>query len=130
MQNLKVKASTIARLAALAVALVNQGLAVFGQDILPFTENMAYQIVSLAITVIVVAVNAWYNNDITHVAILSGKVFDALNDGKLTEEEIEAVLKDTASVTPEEEAAVKENIIVQLVNKIVASIKSKIHPGG
>lgn len=130
MQNLKVKASTIARLAALAVALVNQGLAVFGQDILPFTENMAYQIVSLAITVIVVAVNAWYNNDITHVAILSGKVFDALNDGKLTEEEIEAVLKDTASVTPEEEAAVKENIIVQLVNKIVANIKSKIHPGG
>lgn len=130
MQNLKVKASTIARLAALAVALVNQGLAVFGQDILPFTENMAYQIVSLVITVIVVAVNAWYNNDITHVAILSGKVFDALNDGKLTEEEIEAVLKDTASVTPEEEAAVKENIIVQLVNKIVASIKSKIHPGG
>lgn len=130
MQNLKVKASTIARLAALAVALVNQGLAVFGQDILPFTENMAYQIVSLAITVVVVAVNAWYNNDITHVAILSGKVFDALNDGKLTEEEIEAVLKDTASVTPEEEAAVKENIIVQLVNKIVASIKSKIHPGG
>lgn len=130
MQNLKVKASTIARLAALAVALVNQGLAVFGQDILPFTENMAYQIVSLAITVIVVAVNAWYNNDITHVAILSGKVFDALNDGKLTEEEIEAVLKDTASVTPEEEAAVKENIIVKLVNKIVANIKSKIHPGG
>lgn len=130
MQNLKVKASTIARLAALAVALVNQGLAVFGQDILPFTENMAYQIVSLAITVIVVAVNAWYNNDITHVAILSGKVFDALNDGKLTEEEIEAVLKDTASVTPEEEAAVKENIIVQLVNKIVTNIKSKIHPGG
>lgn len=130
MQNLKVKASTIARLAALAVALVNQGLAVFGQDILPFTENMAYQIVSLTITVIVVAVNAWYNNDITHVAILSGKVFDALNDGKLTEEEIEAVLKDTASVTPEEEAAVKENIIVQLVNKIVTNIKSKIHPGG
>lgn len=130
MQNLKVKASTIARLAALAVALVNQGLAVFGQDILPFTENMAYQIVSLTITVIVVAVNAWYNNDITHIAILSGKVFDALNDGKLTEEEIEAVLKDTASVTPEEEAAVKENIIVQLVNKIVTNIKSKIHPGG
>ena len=130
MQNLKVKASTIARLAALAVALVNQGLAVFGQDILPFTENMAYQIVSLAITVIVVAVNAWYNNDITHVAILSGKVFDALNDGKLTEEEIKAVLKDTASVTPEEEAAVKENIIVQLVNKIVTNIKGKIHPGG
>lgn len=130
MQNLKVKASTIARLAALAVALVNQGLAVFGQDILPFTENMAYQIVSLAITVIVVAVNAWYNNDITHVAILSGKVFDALNDGKLTEEEIKAVLKDTASVTPEEEAAVKENIIVQLINKIVTNIKSKIHPGG
>ena len=123
MQNLKVKASTIARVGALAVALVNQVLAVFGQGVLPFTENMAYQIVSLAITVIIVAVNAWYNNDFTKVAILSGKVFDALNDGKLTEEEIEAMLSSLESTTPEEEAAVKDNFFVKIINQILTAIK-------
>lgn len=123
MQNLKVKASTIARIGALAVALVNQVLAVFGQGVLPFTENMAYQIVSLAITIIIVAVNAWYNNDFTKVAILSSKVFDALNDGKLTEEEIEAMLSSLESTTPEEEAAVKDNFFVKIINKILTAIK-------
>ena len=92
MQKLNIKASTIARIGALIVALVNQIMAVLGKGSLPFTENMAYQVISLVITVIIVAVNAWYNNDFTKAAILSSKVFDALKDGKLTEDEIQETL--------------------------------------
>jgi len=91
---MKIKTSTIARIGALIVALINQCLILFGQNSLPFTENATYQAVSLAVTIIIAIINAWENNDITRIAILSGKVFDALDDGKLTEEEIEKVLAD------------------------------------
>ena len=123
MQNLKIKASTIARLGVLVVALVNQVLAIFGQGVLPFTENMAYQVISFVITVIIVVVNAWYNNDVTKVAILSGKVFDALNDGKLTEAELEAMLTSLESTTPDEVVTVRENFVVKIINKILATAK-------
>ena len=123
MQNLKIKASTIARLGVLVVALVNQVLAIFGQGVLPFTENMAYQAISFVITVIIVVVNAWYNNDVTKVAILSGKVFDALNDGKLTEAELEAMLTSLESTTPDEVVTVRENFVVKIINKILATVK-------
>ena len=76
------------------VALANQCLALFGQGVLPFTENMAYQVVSLVAVVVIAAINAWYNNDISKVALLCGGVFDALSDGKITEEEIEKILTD------------------------------------
>lgn len=95
---MKIKVSTIARIVALLVALANQCLALFGYGILPFTENMAYQVITLAATIIIAVINAWKNNDITKVACLAGKVFDALKDGKITEEEIENVLKESDPV--------------------------------
>lgn len=92
MHKMNIKYSTIARVVALFVTLVNQTLAAIGGGDLPLTENMAYQVISLAVTVIIVAINAWYNNDFTKAAILSGKIFDALKDGRLTEEEIQETL--------------------------------------
>lgn len=92
---MKIKVSVIARIGALLVALANQCLALFGGGVLPFTENMVYQIITLAATIILAAINAWKNNDITKVARLSGKVFDALSDGKITEEEVENMLKES-----------------------------------
>ena len=89
---MNIKPSTIARIGALCVALANQCLAIFGKGVLPFTENMVYQAISLIAVIIIAVINAWYNNDITKLAILCGKVFDALNDGKITEEEIEHIL--------------------------------------
>ena len=88
-----VKPSTIARIVALLVALVNQCLIIFGQDMLPFTANTAYNIVSSVVTIILVIVNAWYNNDFTKAAILSSKVLYALKDGRITEEELLSVLE-------------------------------------
>lgn len=91
---LKIKVSTIARIVALTVTLVNECLVMFGANALPFTSNMAYQVISLVATIVVACVNAWYNNDITKVALLSGKVLQALTDGRITEKEIEEILSD------------------------------------
>ncbi len=94
-----IKMSTIARVAALAVALINQCLALFGKGAIPFSENMAYQVVTLLATVVIAAINAWYNNDFTRVARLCGGVFDALSDGKISEDEIKAILEKDANDT-------------------------------
>ena len=121
---IKIKPEIIARIGALLVALANQCLVMFGQDILPFTENMAYQVVSLVAVVVIAAINAWYNNDISKVALLCGRVFDALSDGKITEEEIEKILADAED--PEKVEEVKEgNFIVNFINGIIEKTKSK-----
>ena len=122
--NKNVKVSTIARIGALLVALANQCLILFGQDILPFTENMAYQALSLIAVVVIAAINAWYNNDISKIAILCGRVFDALSDGKITEEEIEKILSDVESDEAADEPR-EPNAIVKFINKIIESLKAK-----
>ena len=96
---LDIKISTIARIASLVAALINQCLAIFGKGALPFTEDAVYQIVSLLATVVIAAINAWYNNDITRIARLCGGVFDALSDGKISEDEIKAILEKDANDT-------------------------------
>lgn len=124
MKNLEIKASTIARIGALIVALINQCLAIFGRGALPFTENMAYQVISLAITVIVAGINCWYNQDITKIALIAGKIFDALNDGKITEEEIEAIVN--SAENEEEIAQYKENaFLIGFANGVIANIQAK-----
>lgn len=122
---MNIKPVTIARIGALLVALINQCLVMFGQDILPFTENMAYQVVSLVAVVVIAAINAWYNNDISKVALLCGRVYDALSDGKITEEEIEKMLADAENPENIEEAK-KGNFIINFINDIIESLKTKI----
>lgn len=95
---MKIKVSTIARIGALIVALANQCLALLGRDVLPFTDNAAYQIITIIATVVIAIINAWKNNDITRVARTSGKIFNALKDGKITEEEVDNLLKESDTV--------------------------------
>lgn len=122
---MNIKPATIARIGALLVALANQCLVMFGQDILPFTENMTYQIVSLVAVVVIAAINAWYNNDISKVALLCGGVFKALSDGKITEAEIEKLLAEAEDT--QRAADVKSgNAIVRFVNSIIESFKAKL----
>lgn len=121
---MNVKPATIARIGALLVALINQCLAIFGHDALPFTENMAYQAVSLVAVVVIAAINAWYNNDISKVALLCGRVFDALSDGKITEEEIVKMLADAEDAEKVEKAK-KSNFIVNFINDVIKSLKTK-----
>ena len=94
MKNSKIKIGTIARIVALVVVLVNQCLVMFGRGALPFTGELAYQIVTYALAVIVVVVNAWYNNDLTPLARTAGQLFDAMKDGKVTAEEVEHLVEE------------------------------------
>ena len=93
MKDLKINASVIARIVALVVVLINQCLVLFGQDVLPFTGALVYEVATFALTVLVVAVNAWYNNDFTLLARAAGKLFEAMKDGKVTIEEVESLLE-------------------------------------
>ena len=123
---MKIKPATIARIGALLVALANQFLVMFGKDALPFTENMAYQVISLAAVVIISAINAWYNNDISKIALICGRIFDALSDGKIAEEEVEKMLADAENAEKVEKFK-KDNPIVAFFNSIIESLKAKIN---
>ena len=65
----KISADTIARTIVLALALINQILAIAGREVLPFAEDDIYQLVSLIATVVTSAVAWWKNNSFTAKAI-------------------------------------------------------------
>lgn len=66
-----IKKDTIARTAALALALINQILAVTGKELLPFAEDEVYQLVSLGCTLVASVIAWWKNNSFTKPAIVS-----------------------------------------------------------
>lgn len=70
-----VKPDTIARTACLALALINQLLAIAGKGQFEFAENDIYQFVSLAATFITAAISWWKNNSFTQAAIEADKTF-------------------------------------------------------
>lgn len=121
---LKVKSSTIARIVALLVALVNECLVLFGRSALPFTQNWAYQAVSLLIMIIIAAINCWNNQDISQIALLCGKIFDAFEDGKVSEEELEQIIRDTEEA--EKNGTSSENTyLINFANSIIKNIKER-----
>lgn len=66
---MKVTADTIARTIVLALALINQVLAVCGKGTIDIAENDVYQVVSLVITIASAVVAFWKNNSFTKAAI-------------------------------------------------------------
>ena len=77
----KIAPDTIARTIVLALALLNQCLAIAGKGTIQIAENDVYQIVSLAWTIISAIVAWWYNNSFTKHAIRADKYLDALKNG-------------------------------------------------
>lgn len=82
---------TIIRSAVLVLAIINQVIAVLGAT--SFASAPWYQIVSIIATIATALISAWENNDWTYFAKLGTKVLDALEDGKLTKEEVIEMLK-------------------------------------
>lgn len=64
----RISPDTIARTLILALALVNQILAIAGHSAIAFTDNDMYQLVSLCWTVVASLTAWWKNNSFTCVA--------------------------------------------------------------
>lgn len=86
----KVDKSTIIRTVTLILAIANEIVAVIGAS--SFANHMWYQILSLSVLCITSVVNAWENNDWTFFARVGTAVLDALEDGKVTIEEVQEIL--------------------------------------
>lgn len=83
---------TIVRTILQVCAIVNQIIAVIGMT--TFATAPWYQWVSVIVTFVITTVNWWENNDFTSFAKLGTKVVDALEDGKITSDEVLDILKD------------------------------------
>lgn len=79
--NEKISPDTIARTIVLALALINQCLAIAGKGTIDIAENDIYQIVSLIATIVTSILAWWYNNSFTKHAIRADKYMNALKNG-------------------------------------------------
>ena len=77
----KVSPDTIARTIVLALALINQILAIFGKGTIDITENDIYQVVSIIFTIVSAIAAWWYNNSFTKHAIRADDYMKALKNG-------------------------------------------------
>ena len=69
-----IKTSTIIRTIILIIALLNQGLAIFGKEAFPITEDQVYQVVTLFATIASAVWAWWKNNSFTKNAIEADNV--------------------------------------------------------
>lgn len=81
----KVSPDTIARTIVLALALLNQILAIMGKGTIQIAENDVYQVVSLLFTIITSIVAWWWNNSFTKHAIRADKYLDGLRNGGIVD---------------------------------------------
>lgn len=82
MNNLKISASTIARTAALALALTNQVLSAAGKPVLPIESENLEQLVTAGITIGASLWAWWKNNSFTSEAIRADEYMQNLRDMK------------------------------------------------
>ena len=73
-----ISASTLARTAALALALTNQVLSAVGKPMLPIESETVEQLVTAGITSIAALIAWWKNNSFTAAALEADKTFDRL----------------------------------------------------
>ena len=74
----KITAATIARTAALLLALANQILSAFGKSPLPIESSTVEQLVTTGITTVTALNNWWYNNTIPQAAMEADKTNDRM----------------------------------------------------
>ena len=87
------KKGTIVRTALQVLAYVNQIVALAGMS--TFASAAWYQWLSAGVTIAITILNWWENNDFTAFAQTGTKVLDALEDGKITIEEVNAIFEKT-----------------------------------
>ena len=80
--NHKIAPATIARTAALALALTNQVLSATGHAMLPIESTQLEQLVSTGLTVAAALISWWKNNSFTPEAIEADDYFWTLKEHK------------------------------------------------
>ena len=76
--NHKIAPATIARTAALALALTNQVLSATGHAMLPIESAQLEQLVTTGITTVAALVSWWENNSFTQEAIRADELLDQM----------------------------------------------------
>ena len=77
---MKITAETIARTIVLALALLNQVLAICGKGQIQIAENDIYQIISLTFTSVAAVWSWWKNNSFTQSAIKADEYLNELKN--------------------------------------------------
>lgn len=80
------------RLFLQVLVYINQIVMLFSE--FQFADNIVYQILSLVLTIGITGMSYWFNNDWTGMAKLVGKVLDIFKDGKITQEEIDELIRE------------------------------------
>lgn len=81
MSNYKISAATLARTAALLLALTNQVLSAIGKPVLPIESATVEQLVTAGITTVAALVAWWKNNSFSTNAIKADQYLKDLNKG-------------------------------------------------
>ena len=71
-----ISAGTVARTAALLLALTNQLLSAFGKPVLPIESATVEQLVTAGITTVAALISWWSNNSFTAAAIQADKYLE------------------------------------------------------
>ena len=95
-----IRASTIVRTIITVITVINQCIASIGAT--SFADSRWYQILSLIATIITTVVMAWYNNDYTQYAVLTGRIFKALDEQKVSKEDLERYIIHIENIESEE----------------------------
>lgn len=80
MNNNHISAGTIARTAALALALTNQILSAAGKPVIPIDNAQLEQFITTFFTVGASIVNWWYNQSFTQAAIEGDKTYESVKN--------------------------------------------------
>lgn len=78
---MKVSTETIIRTIVLIIALVNQVLTSMGKNPLPFSDDIVYEAVTLAVTIGASAWAWWKNNSFTQKALQADEYLKELRNG-------------------------------------------------
>ena len=76
MENLKIKADTIARTVVLFIALANQVMVAVGWSPIELDENSVYTLASTIATIVASVWAWWMNNSFTKAALKADKVLE------------------------------------------------------
>lgn len=76
------KIGTITRTILLALALINQVLETTGHSVIPVSDEMISQLITLAFTIFTSVWSWWKNNSFTYSAIIADKYLDELKEAE------------------------------------------------